>query len=80
MFYHVRITSKSNRWGEEVKLDLSEDQLRDQFLSPYENDEPIVVRGKTIPTDDIERISITRTEVDSSKIFPAVKAERAASS
>lgn len=80
MFYHVRITSKSNRWGEEVKLDLSEDQLRDQFLSPYGNDEPIVVRGKTIPTDDIERISITRTEVDSSKILPAVKAERAASS
>ena len=54
MFYHVRITSKSNRSQSEVKLDLSEDQLRDRFLSPYESGEPIVVRGKTIPADDIK--------------------------
>jgi len=79
MFYHVRITSKSNRSQSEVKLDLSEDQLRDRFLSPYESGEPIIVGGKTILADDIKQISITRTEVDSSKILPTVKAERAAS-
>ena len=39
MYYHVRITQKSNKIIDELKLDLSEEKLRSQFITPYENGE-----------------------------------------
>jgi predicted nucleotide-binding protein len=38
-----------------------------------------VIRGITIPTNDLEQIKITRTEKDSSRILPIIRAERAQS-
>lgn len=46
---------------------------------PYQNGSPIVIRGITIPTDDLKQIRITRTQDHSSKILPIVRAERAQS-
>ncbi len=77
MYYHVRITPKPDRWPIE-KLDLSKQQLQLQFLSPYENGEPIAVGGRIIKPDDLEEIRITRTKYDSSKLRQIVKAEQAA--
>ncbi|HUU87941.1 MAG TPA: nucleotide-binding protein [Candidatus Glassbacteria bacterium] len=76
MPYHVRITAKSDRTHDEVKIDLTEEQLRKQFLHPYETGKPIVVSGHTIPCDDIERISISYTEEKSDQLIPIIKAER----
>lgn len=71
-YYHVRITTKSNRGNDELKLDLSKEQLAERFLIPYENGTVITVNGKSIETDDIERIKINRTDVDCSTLFPEI--------
>jgi len=76
MFYHVRITQKSNRTYDEVKLDLSEKRLFSQFIEPYEQGDPIIINGKTILLNDLERIKIAKTDEDSSKILPVVREER----
>lgn len=75
MLYHVRISTKSDK-RTEVKLDLNEEALRKQFLTPYENNEIMVVNGKTIEPNDIERIRINRTREGSAEILPIVKWER----
>ena len=79
MPYHVRITQKSDSLHDEVKLDLTEDQLEQRFLNPYREGRPIIIGGKTIPPDDIDRIRITFTEETSEQILPLVRAERATS-
>lgn len=76
MYYHIRITQKSNKIIDELKLDLSEEKLLSQFITPYENGENIIVNGKTIRPDDIERIKINKTELSSSKLIPFVRAKR----
>lgn len=76
MLYHVRITQESNRSHDEVKLDLTWEQLRELFLTPYREGRPIVIGGTTIPPDDIERIRITSTQETSEQLLPIVKAER----
>jgi predicted nucleotide-binding protein len=76
MPYHVRITLRSDRSRDEVKLDLTEEQLRESFLRPYRAGNPIVIDGRTIPCDDIERIRISYTEEKSEQLIPIIQAER----
>lgn len=76
MYYHVEITQKSSRVTNELKLDLSEEKLRSQFIIPYENNDNIVVNGKMIPPDDIDRIKINKTELSSSELIPIIRAKR----
>ena len=75
-YYHVRITTKSNRGNDELKLDLSKKQLTERFLIPYENGTVITVNGKSIEPDDIVRIKINRTNDNSSRLLPQIRAER----
>jgi predicted nucleotide-binding protein len=79
MYYHVRITQKSNKIVDELKLDLCEEELLSKFIVPYENGENIVVNGKAISPDDIERIKINKTELSSSKLIPYIRAKKSAS-
>jgi predicted nucleotide-binding protein len=62
-----------------VRLDLSEQSLRERIVQPYDHGRPIVIGGRTIPPDDIERVSITYTGETSTDLLPIVKAERRAS-
>jgi len=75
MPYHVRITQKSHREHDEVKLDLDRDQLEARFLTTYLEGRPVVIGGKTIPTEDIERIRINFTEEKSEELLPIVRRE-----
>lgn len=77
MFYHVRITQKSSKSHDEARTDLSEEQLRERFLVPYEQGQPIVINGKTIPMEDLERIRISRSDKETKYIIPQLKAEDA---
>ena len=79
MYYHVRLTPRSNRTHTEVKLDLSEGDLRNRVLVPYDEGQPIVIGGRTFQSSDIERLNITVTDKPSSQILPTVLAERQAS-
>ena len=80
MYYHFRIAQKSNSAHDEMKLDLTEEQLRERFLQLYELGQPMLVNGKTIPSDDIERLRITSSPQNSERLIAAVKAEDRASS
>ena len=75
-YYHVSITTRSDRGNHEIKLDLSKEQLTERFLKPYENGTAIIVNGKSIEPDDIERIKINITDVDSSRLLPQLKHPR----
>ena len=66
--FHVRVTSKSSSSQAEVELDLSLEELTERFLRCYENGLPIVIAGKTILSDDIERIQINATVENSTHV------------
>ena len=78
-FYHVRITQRSNKSHDETKVDLTEDELRSRFLKPYEKGEPIIINGKTITTDDLERIRISKSGRPADHLIEEIKAEEARS-
>jgi len=79
MPYHVRISTKSNPSYDEVRLDLSEEELTTRFIKPYQLGQPIVIGGKTVPPGDLERIRIHLTDQVSDALLPQIRAERAAS-
>lgn len=58
-YYHVRVSTKSKPDWDEVRLDLSKEQLKADFLAPYREGRPIVINGKTIPIDDLARLRIS---------------------
>ena len=74
-YYHVRITQKSNRSHDEVRLDLALDKLEQLFLEPYRKGLSITTGGVSIPALDIERIRINRTDRESSSLRPVAEQE-----
>ena len=79
MPYHVRINRKSDPSRDEVKLDLTQDQLEDQFLRPYREGRPIVVNGRAIPLNDLSYIKINFAKETSQQLIPVIRAERSQS-
>ena len=76
MCYHVLISRKSekHKWPA-VRLDLTRENLEQQFVRPYLEGKPIVIRGATIPPDDVDSVRITQTEQSSNELRPIVQAE-----
>ena len=77
-YYHVHIMQKSSRDGA-VKLDFNRDEIEQRVLAPYRKGRPITITGKTIATDDIERLVITTTEQDSTHLRPIAQQKRRSS-
>jgi len=75
MYYHVKIRQKSSKGNDELKLDLSEEKLLSQFIVPYENGENIFVNGKNIPPEDIQRIKVNKTEMNSAELIPLIRSK-----
>ena len=75
-YYHVCVTPKSNKSNVEVRLDLTREELEERFLAPYRKGLPMVIRGKSIQKDDIERIRISKTDQDSNHLGKVVADER----
>jgi predicted nucleotide-binding protein len=75
MYYHIRISQKSSKSHGEVKLDLSEEQLCQRYIQPYETGLPIIINGKTIPIEDIDRISVSGSDEPSSTLIENIKWE-----
>lgn len=80
MPYHVRITQKSSIDEDEIKLDLTEELIIRRFVKPYEKGTHIIISGKTIVPEDIERIRINFTQESSKELLPVIQRERAKSS
>lgn len=75
-YYHVRISSKSDPSQTEVELDLSLEELAERFVNPYSRGQPIVIAGRAISSDDIERITVTESEGDSTYLNKALLKQR----
>lgn len=76
-WFHVKIdTAKGWLHGEAI-LDLTEQQLKERVLAPYQQGRPIVSRGRTMDLSDIRRITIHETTTPSEDLFPKVRAKRA---
>jgi hypothetical protein len=73
-YYHVRLSTVSNR-HDEVRLDLSEDELEAKFLSPRRQGQPIVMNGAVISLDDITKIRINKTQQPSNVLRSIVRHE-----
>ena len=75
-YYHVRITQKSNLLSDEVKLDFTLEELERRILKDYGKGRPITIGGKSIGADDIERLQISTTDLESSHYRKTVEQER----
>lgn len=76
MPYHVRATRKSNPSHDEVRLDLSREELDERFIRPYMEGRPIVIGGTTIEASDLGRLRINFTEQTAADLLPVVERER----
>ncbi|WP_338826113.1 hypothetical protein MTBGP_04230 [Moorella thermoacetica] len=74
MYYHVRITQKSTK-KDEVKVDLTEEQMLQRVVVPYEQGESITISGKTITPNNIDRIRINRSKENAGEIIKQIKIE-----
>jgi predicted nucleotide-binding protein len=74
--YHVLISTHSHSTEDDVRLDLTEDQLEERFLLPYRQGRPIVVGGRTVQPTDLDRLRITYTDETSEQLLPRVRQER----
>ncbi len=75
MYYHVRISTRSNQSHDETKVDLNSDQLYERVIQPYEAGESIFINGKNIEGNDLSRIKISRSEQPSSRIIDQLRSE-----
>ena len=62
-YYRVLIFQKSDPLGWESKSDLTREKLERRIVDPYRIGRPITVNGKTIRTEDIDRVRVYRTEI-----------------
>ncbi len=67
-YYHVQVIPKSDPDKIEVVLDLSLEDLQRQFIVPYGQGRAIVINGKTVPLDELDRIRINETNGDSRQV------------
>ena len=77
-YFHVRLTPTGQKKlsGDELALDLSQEQLEERFLAPRREGRPVTVRGRTYEWDDIERIAVNETEESSQELLRGIQAER----
>jgi len=80
VYYHVIVKPKSDKFYGEYKTDLTKEQLLSRFIEPYEQGMPIVINGKTVQPDDIERIKISESERTIESFIPQIRAENQNSS
>lgn len=77
--YHVRITVAGEQ-SDETKLDLTDDELEQQFIAPYREGRPITVNGRVVEMSDLERIRISASDRSARDFIPRLEAEDRASS
>ncbi|MDD2003608.1 nucleotide-binding protein [Pseudomonas sp. KHPS1] len=80
MYYHVIVKPKSDKYYGEYKTDLTKEQLISRFVEPYEQGLPIIINGKTVQPEDLERITISESEKTIESFVAQVRLEHQRSS
>lgn len=70
VYYHVFLTISTRSSRFESRLDLTEEQLKEQFIRPYHTGGNITTEGRTIDVHDIERIRIKMTNESAASMIP----------
>src|SRR5215813_9872065 len=76
MPYHVRVSTRSSPSHDEVRLDLTLEELEDRFLRPYREGRPIVIGGRTVEPADLDRLRVNFTSESSVDLLPVIREER----
>lgn len=76
MFYHIQIHHKNS--SDECKINLTEEELIERIIRPYESGIPIVINGTTIKLDLINRIKIFETGDNLDSVVEAFENKRRA--
>ena len=79
MFFHVIIKTKQDKRYGECKTDLTREQLISRFIDPYDFCRPIMINGKSVSPEQIERITIAESLSTIESYFPALEQEDARS-
>lgn len=67
MYYHIRIYVRGETRAE-FRLDLTLDELRAQYLDRYFAGDDVMIRGRVVGHQWIERVRVNRTEVPSDSL------------
>ena len=78
-YYHVVVIPKARRSSTEFRLDLTLEEIESQYLSCYRDGTPIVINGKVLRIDEIDRLRITRTGQSSDDLRPMAQAKQRSS-
>jgi predicted nucleotide-binding protein len=76
VYYHIRVSTKSNPYLTEYRFDQPLDGLGEQFLLPYQEGRPLTVNGRVIEVSDVTRITITRSEEPSRELRNLARTDR----
>ncbi len=71
-WYHVIIVQNSTS-AEEVRLDYTLAELQQRVVDPYRSGRPLTVNGKTFAPNEIERVTITKSDDVSSNVRRTVQ-------
>ncbi|MGC5561653.1 TIR domain-containing protein [Streptomyces sp. FR-108] len=72
--YHVRIWVRGES-RPEVELDLDEDVLQRRILRPYRYGEPLLINGRVIRSEDLERLRISQSVEPAQEILERIQLE-----
>jgi predicted nucleotide-binding protein len=79
-FWHL-VVEPAEQWRDNVTVvDQSRDWIERRVLEPRRRGEPLVLGGRTLGWDEIERVRISRSDVPSEAIVAQLRAEDAQSS
>ncbi|GLW94784.1 TIR domain-containing protein [Actinokineospora globicatena] len=78
-YFHVRL-SVAGSSADEVKLDLTPEQLESQFLAPYRSGRNITVNGTSIPGRLVDRLRVSVSETPSESLIHSIRLRDASSS
>ncbi|WP_410644254.1 TIR domain-containing protein [Amycolatopsis sp. lyj-346] len=73
-YYHIRVTVSDNR-RDEVKLDLTLDDLEKNFLAGYRSTAGVMLNGRHYKPDQIERVRISKSDRPSAELIVEAKRE-----
>lgn len=80
MYFHIILKTKKDNFYGECKTDLTKDQLISRFIESYDYGRPIIINGKTVHSEEIERITIASSPATIESYFPMLQQEDATSS
>lgn len=76
LYFHVWITLRSRQWPGVNKLDMRRDEVLHRVVEPYRARQDILISGRTLSFEEIERVQIHATDKPSDQIREELRARR----